>query len=115
MADERQPVEIHSRGELAVVRDRVDDGADVIGAIDEGVIAPRVWIGKGCAARRWRVAPPRFAARRVRPNHRSLANAASNATSDAAKSKARIRAHASRAPNSRSIPASSHSTDRGPW
>jgi transposase-like protein len=44
----------------------------------------------------------------------SRANAASNATCDGGKFVALIVAHASRAPNSRSIPPSSHSIDNGP-
>ena len=49
-----------------------------------------------------------------RPRVYSLANAASKATCDGAKSVALIFAHASRAPNSRSMPPSSHSIDSGP-
>lgn len=51
---------------------------------------------------------------RRRPGVYSRANAASKATWDGAKSVALIFAHASRAPNSRSIPPSSHSIDSGP-
>src|SRR2546423_14604641 len=47
-------------------------------------------------------------------DHHLLANAASKATSEAVKSNALMRAQASRAPNSRSIPPSSHSTESGP-
>ena len=44
-----------------------------------------------------------------------LANAASNATDDGAKSMPRIMSSASGAPKSRSMPESSHSIESGPW
>ena len=45
----------------------------------------------------------------------SLANAASKASVDGAKSVRRTNASASGAPQSLSIPESSHSTESGPW
>ena len=45
----------------------------------------------------------------------SLANAASKATDDGAKSVRRTNASASGAPQSRSMPESSHSIESGPW
>ena len=55
------------------------------------------------------------APRATAPSGQSRANAASKATFDGEKSTALIFAHASRAPNSRSMPMSSHSMDSGPW
>ena len=48
------------------------------------------------------------------PGSVSRSNAASNAASDGGKSSARTKSQASRAPNSRSIAVSSHSTESGP-